>query len=272
MVCEKLVDTAPAVDRTPAGDGSSGKEPHLAPSSPAQTGPSAPPARARRNDETPMTTTEQAPSQAGPRILLVEDEPQDPRLHHACAGYGRLRGGAARAAAPRACGMAQASDYDLVILDLIMPDIDGRTRPGPGAAGTPRAGRPGAVLPRRRDHQGGLPGTGRAGLPDQALLPGRTAGPGAGPAARGAAPAPTRCSRPGTCSWTWAGWRPTSATGRSPLTRLEFLLLRELMEHAGPVGGQGPAAGRRSGATTSTPAPTWWTSVSGGSGPSWASS
>ena len=72
-----------------------------------------------------MTTAEQAHTHLGPRILLVEDEP---RIRDfitralVTAGY--------QVAAAR-CGteglrMAQASDYDLVILDLIMPDIDGR--------------------------------------------------------------------------------------------------------------------------------------------------
>ena len=72
-----------------------------------------------------MTATEQAPGQAGPRILLVEDEP---RIRDfitralVTAGYG---------VTTAACGteglrLAQAREYDLVILDLIMPDVDGR--------------------------------------------------------------------------------------------------------------------------------------------------
>jgi len=72
-----------------------------------------------------MTTMEQTSNPGGPRILLVEDEP-------------RIRDFITRAlvtagyqVTPAGCGteglrLAQASDYDLVILDLIMPDIDGR--------------------------------------------------------------------------------------------------------------------------------------------------
>ena len=55
--------------------------------------------------------------------------------------------------------------------------------------------------------------------------------------------------------------------GPVPLTRLEFLLLRELAEHVGqsvPKGSCWPP----SGATTSTRARTWWTCASGGCAPS----
>jgi two-component system, OmpR family, response regulator len=73
-----------------------------------------------------MTAAEQAQGHPAPRILLVEDEP---RIRDfitralVTAGYGVAAAG---------CGteglrMAQAGDYGLVILDLIMPDIDGRT-------------------------------------------------------------------------------------------------------------------------------------------------
>ena len=89
------------------------------------TGP--PPAQdaGKASDETSMTTTEQAPGQAGPRILLVEDEP---RIRDfitralVTAGYEV----AAAGNGTEGLRLARAGDYDLVILDLIMPDIDGR--------------------------------------------------------------------------------------------------------------------------------------------------
>src|SRR5690242_12997500 len=80
---------------------------------------------ARQDDETRMNTTEQALGQAGPRILLVEDEP---RIRDfitralVTAGYGV----AAAGNGTEGLQLALAGDYDLVILDLIMPDIDGR--------------------------------------------------------------------------------------------------------------------------------------------------
>jgi DNA-binding response OmpR family regulator len=72
-----------------------------------------------------MTVAEQAQSHVGPRILLVEDEP---RIRDfitralVTAGYAvaAARGGT------EGLRMAHAADYDLVILDLIMPDLDGR--------------------------------------------------------------------------------------------------------------------------------------------------
>ena len=72
-----------------------------------------------------MNTMEQAPGRAGPRILLVEDEP---RIRDfitralVTAGYGV----AVAENGTEGLRLALAGDYDLVILDLIMPDIDGR--------------------------------------------------------------------------------------------------------------------------------------------------
>jgi len=72
-----------------------------------------------------MTATEQAPVQAGPRILLVEDEP---RIRDFITRALVTAGYEVAAAGNGSDGLrlAQAGDYDLMILDLIMPDIDGR--------------------------------------------------------------------------------------------------------------------------------------------------
>jgi DNA-binding response OmpR family regulator len=72
-----------------------------------------------------MTTTEQAPGHAGPRILLVEDEPWIRDFITRAlvtAGYYVV------AASNGADGLRliRDRDHDLVILDLVMPDIDGR--------------------------------------------------------------------------------------------------------------------------------------------------
>jgi DNA-binding response OmpR family regulator len=72
-----------------------------------------------------MTAAEHAQSHVGPRILLVEDEP---RIRDfitralVAAGYDV----AAAHGGNQGLRMAQAGDYDLIILDLIMPDLDGR--------------------------------------------------------------------------------------------------------------------------------------------------
>ena len=71
-------------------------------------------------------TTDHPAGQAGPRILLVEDEPRiRDFICRALSGAGYDAD-----AVPDGSGglsRALADDYDLVILDLIMPDIDGRT-------------------------------------------------------------------------------------------------------------------------------------------------
>ena len=72
-----------------------------------------------------MTAAEQAQGHAGPRILLVDDEP---RIRDfitralVTAGYDV----AAASSGNEGLRLALARDYDLIILDLIMPDIDGR--------------------------------------------------------------------------------------------------------------------------------------------------
>jgi DNA-binding response OmpR family regulator len=73
-----------------------------------------------------MTTDPAVPRPAGSRILLVEDEPKiRDFICRALAGAGYE----ADCAPDGSDGLsrARAGDYDLVILDLVMPDMDGRT-------------------------------------------------------------------------------------------------------------------------------------------------
>jgi DNA-binding response OmpR family regulator len=71
-----------------------------------------------------MTATEQAEG-AGPRILLVDDEP---RIRDFVSRALETAGYVVDAACSGTEGLQQAvaGDYDLIILDLIMPDLDGR--------------------------------------------------------------------------------------------------------------------------------------------------
>jgi two-component system OmpR family response regulator len=72
-----------------------------------------------------MTASEPAETVAGPRILLVDDEP---RICDFISRALETAGYAVDAACSGTEGLRQAvaGDYDLIILDLIMPDMDGR--------------------------------------------------------------------------------------------------------------------------------------------------
>jgi DNA-binding response OmpR family regulator len=72
-----------------------------------------------------MVATEHAEGPAGPRILLVDDEP---RIRDFVSRALVTAGYAVDAASSGTEGLqhALAGDYDLIILDLIMPDMDGR--------------------------------------------------------------------------------------------------------------------------------------------------
>ncbi len=185
-----------------------------------------------------MTTTEQAPNQGGPRILLVEDEP-------------RIRDFITRAlvtagyeVTPAGCGteglrLAQASEYDLVILDLIMPDIDGRLVL--------------AQVLRQRREQAVLVLSCLAdvttkvnclelGAQDYLTKPFSLAELLARVRVRlrgephGAA---NEVLKSGELILDVGRLEANIGQGPVPLTRLEFLLLRELMEHAGQSVGKG---------------------------------
>jgi DNA-binding response OmpR family regulator len=73
-----------------------------------------------------MLTDRPVHRSAGSRILLVEDEPKiRDFILRALAGAGYETDSAPDGSA--GLSRAQGSDYDLVILDLVMPDMDGRT-------------------------------------------------------------------------------------------------------------------------------------------------
>ena len=73
-----------------------------------------------------MLTDRQVHRSAGSRILLVEDEPRiRDFILRALAGAGYETDSAPDGSA--GLRRAQVSEYDLVILDLVMPDMDGRT-------------------------------------------------------------------------------------------------------------------------------------------------
>jgi two-component system copper resistance phosphate regulon response regulator CusR len=184
-----------------------------------------------------MTTTmEQSPSQGGPRILLVEDEP---RIRDfitralATAGY---------QVTPAGCGteglrLAQASDYDLVILDLIMPDIDGRLVL--------------AQVLRERREQAVLVLSCLAdvttkvdclelGAQDYLTKPFSLAELLARVRVRlRVEPHPHEVLKAGDLMLDVGRLEANIGHGPVPLTRLEFMLLRELMEHAGQSVGKG---------------------------------
>jgi DNA-binding response OmpR family regulator len=186
-----------------------------------------------------MTTTEQARSQGGPRILLVEDEP-------------RIRDFITRAlvtagyeVTPADCGteglrLAQAGDYDLVILDLIMPDIDGRLVL--------------AQVLREHSEQAVLVLSCLAdvttkvdclelGAQDYLTKPFSLAELLARVRVRvrlrGEPHAANEVLRAGELALDVGRLEANSGHGPVPLTRLEFLLLRELMEHPGQSVGKG---------------------------------
>jgi DNA-binding response OmpR family regulator len=184
-----------------------------------------------------MTTPEQAEGVAGARILLVDDEP---RIRDFISRALEAAGYAVDAAGSGTEGLRQAvaADYDLVILDLIMPDMDGRVFM--------------TQLLHERREQGVLVLSCLAdvttkveclelGAQDYLTKPFSLAELLARVRVRlrGDAHPLSEVLRVGDLVLDVGRLEANIGNGPVALTRLEFLLLRELMEHAGQSVGKG---------------------------------
>jgi DNA-binding response OmpR family regulator len=184
-----------------------------------------------------MTASEQAEGAGGPHILLVDDEP---RIRDFISRALETAGYAVDAACSGTEGLRQAvaGDYDLIILDLIMPDMDGRVFL--------------AQLLRERREQGVLVLSCLAdvttkvdclelGAQDYLTKPFSLAELLARVRVRlrdDAHPL-NEAIRVGDLVLDVGRLEANIGSGPVALTRLEFLLLRELMEHAGQSVGKG---------------------------------
>ena len=183
-----------------------------------------------------MTASEQAEGAGGPRILLVDDEP---RIRDFISRALETAGYAVDAACSGTDGLQQAmaGDYDLIILDLIMPDMDGRVFL--------------AQLLRERREQGVLVLSCLAdvttkvdclelGAQDYLTKPFSLAELLARVRVRlRGDPHSHEVLRVGDLMLDVGRLEANIGHGPVALTRLEFLLLRELMEHAGQSVGKG---------------------------------
>ena len=183
-----------------------------------------------------MTATEQAEGSAGPRILVVDDEP---RIRDFVSRALETAGYVVDAACSGTEGLRQAvaGDYDLIILDLIMPDLDGRVFL--------------TQLLRERREQGVLVLSCLAdvttkvdclelGAQDYLTKPFSLAELLARVRVRlRGDPHSHEVLRVGDLMLDVGRLEANFGHGPVALTRLEFLLLRELMEHAGQSVGKG---------------------------------
>ena len=188
----------------------------------------------------------------GQRILVVDDEPdllELVRVNLSQAGY-EVETAETGAAGARARCADRAPD--LMMLDLMLPDLSGTelcraSAPGPALARDPdhhahREGRRGRPRGRARGR--------RRRLRDQAVQPARAhpaRARGAAPAPAPAARAPRRCSSTPRCASTRMRHRCFVEQAEIVLTAKEFQLLLALMTRPGPRDDARAAARRRLG-------------------------
>jgi len=216
-----------------------------------------------------MTTDQPAGRPAGSRILLVEDEP---RISDFICRALSSAGYDADTAPDGSGGLSRAlaDGYDLVILDLIMPDMDGRTvlaqllRSRPDQA---------IMVLSCLDEVTAKVFCLELGAKDYLTKPFSLAELLARVRVqlRAGGPLRTETIRTGELILDVGRLEANRGNGPIALTRLEFLLLKELMEHAGQSVGKDQLLASIWG-TTSIQAPMWSTSACGGCGRSWASS
>jgi DNA-binding response OmpR family regulator len=178
-----------------------------------------------------MLTDRPVHRSAGSRILLVEDEPKiRDFILRALAGAGYETDSAPDGSA--GLSRARASDYDLVILDLVMPDMDGRTVLAQLLRGRPDQA---VVVLSCLDEVTTKVFCLELGAKDYLTKPFSLAELLARVRVqlRAAGHLRTEMIRTGELILDVGRLEANCGNGPIALTRLEFLLLKELMEHAG---------------------------------------
>jgi DNA-binding response OmpR family regulator len=185
----------------------------------------------------PITASDQADGTAGRRILVVDDEP---RIRDFISRALLTAGYAVDAAADGTDGLRQAmgGDYGLVILDLVMPGLDGRQFLVELLA--ERREQPVLVLSCLADVTTKVDCL-ELGAQDYLTKPFSLAELLARVRVRlrGDGHQVNEVLRAGDLTLDVGRLEASIGDGPVALTRLEFLLLRELMEHAGQAVGKG---------------------------------